>query len=236
MTGSRAPATSAFGRVEHLAEGVSLYLGDCREILPTLGQFDAVVTDPPYGIGASSGTGKYGREKWQHTDLRWDDHAIDGELVRLLLAAGDEAIIWGGNYFLLPPSRGFLVWDKGAGFKGRDFAECEQAWFSKDTNARVLTRDPLARGDYKGKQHPTEKPVAVMEWSLQQIPMAKRIVDPLMGSGSTGVAAVKLSRSFTGIEIEERYFDIACRRIQAALDAPDLFVQGPPPAKQEAML
>jgi DNA modification methylase len=223
-------------RIEKLAEGVELYCGDMREILPTLRRFDAVVTDPPYGIGASAGTGKYGREKWQHGDKGWDHSAIDAAAVDLLLTAADDQIIWGGNYFPLPPSRAFLVWDKGAGFRGRDFAECEMAWFSRDGNAKVLTRDPLAAGDYKGKQHPTEKPEAVMRWCLGHLPKARTILDPFMGSGTTGVAAVKLGRRFTGIEIDEGYFDIACRRIEAALKEPDFFVEPPPKPKQESLL
>lgn len=224
------------GRIEELADGVTLYLGDCREILPGLGKVDAVVTDPPYGIGASAGTGKYGREKWQHIDSGWDHDAIDASAIDLLLKASSEQIIWGGNYFELPPSRGFLIWDKGAGFKGRDFAECEQAWFSRDCNAKILNRDPLARGDYKGKQHPTEKPVAVMRWCLELLPSARTILDPFMGSGTTGVAAVKLGRKFIGIEREPKYFDIACRRISDVLSRPDMFVPAPAKLKQESLL
>src|SRR3954468_9940596 len=145
-----------------------LYCGDMMDVLPTLGVVDAIVTDPPYGIGASGGTGKYGRLKWSGaSDTGWDEAAPDDTMIGALLPAAPAHIVWGGNYFRLPPSRMYLVWDKGAGFKGRDFAECETAWCSMDGNARVLTRDPLARGDYKGKQHPTEKPVAVMLWCLK---------------------------------------------------------------------
>ena len=144
------------------------------------------------------------------------------------------SIIWGGNYFPLPPSRAFLIWNKGAGFRGRDFAECEQAWCSFDANARVFDFDPLARGAYRDKEHPTQKPVEVMKWCLGFVADAKTILDPFMGSGTTGVAAVKLGRKFIGIEIEPKYFDIACRRISEALKQPDLFIERPAPAKQEA--
>ncbi len=126
--------------------------------------------------------------------------------------------MFGGNYFSLPASRNFLVWDKGAGFKGRDFAECEMAWCSWDGNARILSHDPLARGDYRNgnKEHPTQKPVAVMEWAIRHAGSVTTILDPFMGSGTTGVACMNLGRKFIGIEREVKYFDIACRRIEDA--------------------
>jgi DNA modification methylase len=214
---------------EAIIGNATLYLGDCLEILPTLGKVDAVVTDPPYGIGAEAGIGKYGRIRGFSGD--WDACPAD---VSMLPAV--PRIIWGGNYFDLPPSRAFLVWDKGAGFRGRDFADCEMAWCSFDGNARLLTYDPLARGDYRGgaKQHPTQKPVAVMEWCLGFLPEARTILDPFMGSGTTGVACVKKGRKFIGIEIDPGYFDIACRRIQDAVDRPDLFIspRAPEPVQQ----
>lgn len=196
-------------RVEHIGRA-KLYLGDCRDILPTLGKVDAVVTDPPYGIGASAGVGKYGRIKVAE-DLAWDDEAPD---LTPVLALDVPTIIWGGNYFALPPSRCFLVWDKGAGFRNRDFAECEQAWCSVDGNARVLSRDPLANRDYASKVHPTQKPVAVMAWSLEHLGVTGTVVDPYMGAGTTGVAALKKGLSFIGIEREQKYFDEACRRLR----------------------
>ena len=187
-----------------------LYHGDCLEILPTLPKVDAVVTDPPYGIGV----GRMQRGKWVSSSLgrsEWDDCSAD------LSGLPDvPSIVWGGNYFPLRPSRAFLVWDKGSGFKGRDFAECEMAWCSFDANARILNHDPLANGDYKGREHPTQKPVRVMEWCLSFVKDAQTILDPFMGSGTTGVACANLGRKFIGIEIERKYFDIACERIEAA--------------------
>jgi DNA modification methylase len=127
------------------------------------------------------------------------------------------------------------VWDKGAGFKGRDFAECELAWCSFDANARIFQYDPLARGDYRDKEHPTQKPVSLMKWCFQWLPAGQTILDPFMGSGSTGVAAVQTGRRFIGVEIDPRFFDIACRRIEAAHRQPDLFVPIPE-HKQESLL
>lgn len=215
-------------RIETIG-AATLYCGDCREVLPTLPKVDAVITDPPYGIGASSGTGKYGRLKIEAgVDLGWDSATPDASLLKLLVSMSDRSVIFGGNYFNLPPSRNYLVWDKGAGFKGRDFAECEIAWCSWDANARVLTYDPLARGDYRNKQHPTQKPVAVMSWAIKHAGVVGGIIlDPFMGSGSTGVAAVQMGRKFIGIEREPSYFEIACERIANAQRQTSLFDADP---------
>lgn len=212
--------------------GATLYHGESEHILPHLEKVALVCADPPYGIGASAGTGKYGRLKVEKSgDYEWDNSIPDDALMTAVLQAGERVIVFGGNYFPLPPSRNFLIWDKGAGFKGRDFAECEMAWCSWDGNARVLTRDPLARGDYKNKEHPTQKPVAVMQWAILHGGAADVILDPFMGSGSTGVAALQLGRQFIGIERDERYFEIACKRIEQAVGQGQLFA--PPVAKQE---
>jgi DNA modification methylase len=201
----------------------TLYLADCRDVLPSLSLADALITDPPYGIGASGGTGLYGRQKWQATDKGWDDAPLTPELIELCLQAAPVHVIWGGNYHPLPPSRCFLVWDKGQGFRGRNFAECEQAWASLDTHARIYLRDPLALGDYKGKDHPTQKPVRLMEWCVHLCGDVKTILDPFMGCGSTGVACVNLDRAFIGIERDPAYFAIACERIRVAYAQGRLF-------------
>ena len=206
-------------------------------ILPTLGEFDACVTDPPYGIGMDGGNVGYkGANDFEK--LNWDAEPIGPNHITLIREQSRHQIIFGGNYFELPPSRGFLIWDKGAGFKGRSYAECELAWCSMNMNARTLVHDPLARGDYKGKHHPTQKPEAVMKWCIDQLPAdVGTILDPFMGSGTTGVAAVKKGKAFYGIEREPKYFDIACRRISDALARPDLFIPAPAPkAKQESLL
>ncbi len=195
--------------------GITIYHGDCREILPQLGRFDAILTDPPYGIGASAGIGKYGRLRAAGAHPEWDTKAVD-----LSHLPDIQSIIWGGNYFNLRPSRAYLVWDKGAGFAGRDFAECEQAWCSWDGNARIYRRDPLAARDYIGKEHPCEKPIPLMEWCIRQFPIEpERICDPYCGSGSTLIAAKRLQSRAVGIEIEEKYCEIAAKRLaQGVLD------------------
>lgn len=201
----------------------TLYLGDCRDILPTLPKVDAVITDPPYGIeygklmkGKGDGNGGLDRNRWKHyEDFDWDDQRPEQEVFDLLLAAAKSQIIWGGNYFtdLLPPTMQWLVWDKGQ----RDFslADCEFAWSSQRRAARIFTYTrPQALQD--GREHPTQKPIALMEWCIKQAGDPQTILDPFMGSGTTGVAAMNLQRHFIGIEREPKYFDIACRRIEDA--------------------
>tara|TARA_R110000822_G_scaffold65251_1_gene159856 strand:+ start:81 stop:746 length:666 start_codon:yes stop_codon:yes gene_type:complete len=210
----------------------TLYQGDCLEIMPTLGKVDAVVTDPPYGVGMDGGNVGYkGFNNFEK--LGWDKTPPSQQLLNMMLDSSDMQIIWGGNYFNLPPSRGFLIWDKGAGFKGRTYAECEFAWTSMDANARILKHDPLAKGDYKGKHHPTMKPLELMRWCVEKVDGT--VLDPFMGSGTTGVACAKLGRKFVGIELEEKYFDIACGRIQKAYDQPDMFVEPPQKPTQDKL-
>jgi site-specific DNA-methyltransferase (adenine-specific) len=193
----------------------TLYLGDCLEILPHLPKVDAVITDPPYGIGMDGGNVGYkGFNDFER--LGWDKTPPTQGALDAVRAAGDVAILWGGNYFELPPSRCFLIWDKGAGFKARSYAEAELAWTSMDANVRVFPYDPLARGDYHGKSHPTMKPVPLMAWCIKQAGDPDSIIDPYMGSGSTGVAAMQMEKHFIGIEIEPKYFSIACERIENA--------------------
>lgn len=213
--------------------GCELYLGNCREILPMLGRVDAIVTDPPYGIAATwkggfSDSHGWGKAKAE-SELRneWDLVAPDTDFFNALLAMSSQQIIWGGNYFDLPPSRCWLVWNK----PERNFtlAEAELAWTNRDNVVRVIDH---ARSDV-GREHPTQKPLAVMRWSVAKT--TGTVLDPFMGSGTTGVACVKLGRKFIGIEIEPKYFEMACKRISDAVSQPDLFVESPPAAKPQQL-
>lgn len=197
-----------------------LLLGDCLEILPTLGKVDLCLTDPPYGINIAANP-----VRQKHEKKAWDRSAATAETMAAMRAASSEQIIWGGNYFDLPPSRGFLVWDKRQP-ENFSLAMCEMAWWSKDHNAKVYSRSVLSYG----KSHPAQKPVELMEWCLGFAPQARTILDPFMGSGTTGVACVKQGRSFIGIEIDEGYFDIACERIRKAYAQPDMFIAPREPA------
>jgi DNA modification methylase len=232
-------------RTETLAEGVTLYCGDCREILPTLGKVDAVVTDPPYGIkrdkgfGGFVGFGGFGppiaRTKYEGD---WDNERPTKEHFDLIQKSAKLAIIFGGNFFTdyLPVGNHWLVWDKLNTMP--TFGDCELAWTNiKRNSVKKLTHEYNGLiGKEEKREHATQKPVDLMGRIVRDYTeRGQTILDPFMGSGTTGVAAVKLGRKFIGIEIEPKYFDIACKRIQAALDAPDMFIEQPKPAKQEAM-
>jgi DNA modification methylase len=226
-------------RKEILAEGVELWLGDCREVLPLLGKVDAVVTDPPYGVGVEYGsfddtsenvaallgialplmqsmakrvalTPGNGPFLWSYPRadwvLNWTDPAGEG-MCRWGFQSWQPILVWGKCPFLTN------------GLGGR----------SDTVVKRFLRDDPV--------DHPCPKPLGFMRWLVNRVSLPKEtILDPFMGSGTTGVAAVKLGRRFIGIEIEPKYFEIACWRISEALKQPDLFIERPKPAKQEAFL
>ena len=213
-----------------------LYLGDCREILPTLKQVDACVTDPPYGIGEAAGANKsrgllaVARD---YGTASWDDQTIDGDLLRLVMLSGRWNVIFGGNYYPLPATSCWLVWDK---LINGDFADCELAWTNLHKAVRRLrymwNGMLRANGEERG-DHPTQKPLGVMSWCLQQLPEGtKSIIDPFMGSGTTGVACAKAGMRFIGIEREPKYFATACRRIEEAYRQPRLFEEPKPKAVQ----
>jgi len=206
--------------------GCRLILGDCLEVMPLLGNVDAVVTDPPYGIGEDGGRFR-DRKGGGHRILEkkdWDKVRPSDEIFNAMLAASCPTIIWGGNYFadLLPASKGWLYWDK---LMGGDFADGELAWTNLDRALRKFTMC----NKMGGKQHPTQKPVALMQWCLGFLPGAETILDPFMGSGTTLVACAKLGRKGIGIELDPDYFEIACKRVEEAYRQPDLFVEPPAP-------
>ncbi len=219
-------------RVELLDGRVTLYRGDCREILPTIGKVDAVVTDPPYGIGENSRkVASRGRlaEPRDYGEFNWDQKPIDSEIVNLLQCVSKWQIIFGGNYFALGPTSCWLVWDKLNG--ENDFADCELAWTNLPKAVRrIFWRwNGMIRKGHEEREHPTQKPLGVMKWCIEHLPDSSlTILDPYMGSGTTGVASVKLGRRFIGIEIDQRYFDIACRRIEDAAKQPDMFIASAP--------
>lgn len=226
-------------REEILADGVRLICGDCREVLPTLGKVDAVVTDPPYGIGESSAKvasrGKLATPK-DYGSFDWDKEPPPAWLIAMLQDISRWQIIFGGNYYNLPPSSCWLVWDKKNG--ANDFADCELAWTNMPKAVRRIEWlwNGMIRKGSDVREHPTQKPLGVMSWALDQLPDdVVTICDPFMGSGTTGVAAVTRGRSFVGIEREPAYFETALARLSEALERPSLLVEPPKPAKQEAL-
>ena len=202
----------------------TLYLGDCLDIMPALDNIDAVITDPPYGIGEARGKnksrGKLAIAKDYGNDS-WDDQPAIKE-IELIRTMDVQQIIFGGNYYDLPPTSCWLVWDKDNG--RNDFADCELAWTNLPRAVRrykfmwngMLRANREQRGD-----HPTQKPIEVMKWLVGFT--EGLVCDPMMGSGTTGVACVRLGRDFIGIEKEPKYFDIACERIAQAQKQGDLF-------------
>ena len=219
-----------------------LILGDCLSIMLTLGRFDAVVTDPPYGIGFShgGGGGKLARStKLDHMPIIGDEKPFDPAP---LLALGIPAVLWGGNHFAdrLPASQSWLTWDKRCADYSNDQADCEMAWTNLGFPARMFRHvwNGMLRGSESKtpRVHPTQKPVALMEWCLGFLPDAKTILDPFMGSGTTLVACQRMGRHGTGIELDPDYFDIACRRVDEAARQPDLLIpETLPQPTQEAM-
>ena len=213
----------------------TLYHGDCRDILPTLPKVDLVLTDPPYGIGESS---RKNATRWKPFGSRidskntrgtyvaptdygiysWDTAPPDPELLEMVLNAGVCCCLWGGNYFGLPAASKWLVWDK---INSGDFADCELAWTNFGGAVRIFRHmwNGMLRASERQspREHPTQKPIALMEWCLNLSPKnTLTVADPFMGSGTTGVACANMGKTFYGIERERKYFDIACERIENA--------------------
>lgn len=192
---------------------VTIYHGDCREILPALPKVDLVLTDPPYGIGRDGmdkSTSSHGGRK-AYEFLGWDKSIPSKDIFDLILTNSFNQVIWGGNYFTqyLPPKMGWLVWDKGQSICSSD---CELAFTSRDAALRriVMNRVELMKD---GTSHPTQKPLALISWCLSFFPNSQTILDPFMGSGTTLRASKDLNRKSIGIEIEEKYCEIAALRM-----------------------
>ena len=231
----------------------TLYLGDCREIVPAIEPCDAFCSDPPYGQAVKVNTfyagGKRSRAVLQrsggpsvvhgvmHAPIFGDDAPFD-PLPLLKWIGHRPAIVWGAHKFAdRMPAGSWLVWDKVPNGKRRNQGDGEAAWTNLEHPLRIyrLLWDGLCVGKgarhevTAGQQrvHPTQKPEALMAWCLRQIPAnAISVCDPYMGAGSTGVAALKSGRRFTGIEIVPEYFEISCRRIAETWKQPRLFAGG----------
>jgi DNA modification methylase len=202
-------------------DAVTIYHGDCREILPELPKVDLVLTDPPYGIGKWNHTGGNSLRAEEATAINEWDVAPDDDLLRLVVDHGEAAIVWGGNYLCgsLGAFRTPLVWDKG--IRGMHFADGELAWTNLTYGTLRIFRYGIAASEVKGKRlHPTQKPLSLMSWAIQQArPLPRTVLDPFTGSGSVLVAAKSLDVSAIGIEIDERYCEIAAKRCaQEVLD------------------
>jgi site-specific DNA-methyltransferase (adenine-specific) len=202
--------------------------------------FDLAIVDPPYGIGMDGGN--VGYKGFNNFEKKgWDNTIPKDEYFLELFRVSKNQIVFGGNYFNLPPTRCFLVWDKGEGFYNRTYAECELAWTSFDKNTCKIKRDPLANGDYKGKIHPTQKPIQVYKWILDKYAKCPdcsgcgevasntidcdvqtckqckgnipKILDTHLGSGSIAIACHDYGFDLTACELDKEYFNNAIKRI-----------------------
>lgn len=212
----------------------TLYNADCADVLkqfPECHGVCATVMDPPYGIKAASrgtiGTSKAGKVK-DYGAATWDNETVDFSLLESFFKLSSWQIVFGGNYYPMPASSCWLVWDK---VNSGDFADCELAWTNLPKAVRLrrymwngmLREKGAQRGD-----HPTQKPLEIMKWCIEQLPAdVETIIDPFAGSGTTGVAAIQMGKRFIGIEREEKYFQAMCRRIRETNgdDAGPLFIE-----------
>jgi site-specific DNA-methyltransferase (adenine-specific) len=224
-------------RIETIAEGIVLHLGDCRDILPALGRADVTLTDPPYGVGEH-----YASFNDTTDNLKL---LIDGAFP-ILRTMSDRVVVTSGNgaQYDYPKPNWTMAWvtPAGAGSGPWGFS-CWQPilCYGKDpylVAGRGRRPDIIEHTETsEANGHPCPKPVRFMQRLVERVSLrGQMILDPFMGSGTTGVAAVSQGRKFTGIEIEPTYFDIACRRIEDALKQGDMFVEKPRPVKQEPML
>lgn len=231
-------------RIETIGDA-TLYLGDCREILPTLGRVDAVVTDPPYGIAYESGHAT--DDLWSAGRTIKNDEDTTTRDSALAMLAGAPALVFGSRK--APPPKGtraVLIWDKGPALgmgaldipwkpSWEEIYVIGHGWVGPRDEGAVLYCPPVQSMAQNGRVHPNEKPVVLLQRLVRRTP-GSLVADPFMGSGSAGIAARREGRRFIGIEIDERYFDIACRRIAEAYRQPDMFVAPAPKAVQADLL
>ena len=196
---------------------VTIYHGDCAVIAPQLGTFDLLCTDPPYGISEARGKNRSRSNLAKAKDYGisdWDDKPPSDVLLSSLRAITRWQCIFGGNYFALPPSPCWLVWDKENG--ENDFADCELAWTNWPKAVRRIRHmwNGMFRKGGEAREHPTQKPLHVMTWAIGLCPgRPSTVFDPFMGSGTTLRACKDLGISCVGIEREEKYCEIAARRM-----------------------
>lgn len=205
---------------------LDLRLGDCMTVMREFpdGYFQLAIVDPPYGIGMSGGNvGHKGNNDLPRKD--WDTTTPGPEYFQELKRVAKEWIVWGGNYFPeVWPTMGFVVWNKGAGFQGRSYAEAELAATSHDRNALVYTHDPLANRDYVGRIHPAQKPVGIYDRLLRDFAQPGfRVLDTHLGSGSIAIACHYAKIHLVGIELDPEYLRDAVDRINQETSQATLF-------------
>ena len=202
-----------------------LYLMDCMDGMAQFpdNYFELAIIDPPYGIGMDGGNVGYkGFNNFEKKD--WDKEIPNDEYFAELFRVSKNQVIFGGNYFGLPPTRCYLVWDKGEGFYNRTYAECELAWTSFDANTCKIKYDPLAKGDYKGKIHPTQKPIDLYRFILlNYAEKGMKILDTHAGSCSSVIACIDGGFDWIAFELDEDYYKAALQRINNHVRQFDIF-------------
>ncbi|MCX6858321.1 MAG: DNA methyltransferase [Verrucomicrobia bacterium] len=204
------------------AGGITIYHGDSRQIMPMLGRFDLLMADPPYGIGADKamhkasgnvvGHGHRRVAKRTYEESDWDAKPLEAWVMEMARSLCQKQIIFGGNYYDLPPCKGPLVWDKEV---NGNFADGEMAWNNLGIPLRIKRHlwNGMARKGAEPRHHPTQKPLEVIQWAIQLAGDVETILDPWAGSGTTGHAAKNLGKRCVMIEREERYCEIAAMRL-----------------------
>jgi len=223
----------------------TLYLANSLDVVPTLDKSDAIVADPPYGYTYIPRDNKTKSRKCAG-NFGYRDQIIgnDGKYgfdPRPFMDTADDHIWWGANCYAdkLPLTKSWLIWDKACGGDTAQYGQAEMAWSSLGFASKIFHhrwQGMIRDSEHATKRvHPTQKPIAVMEWCIGFLPEAETILDPFMGSGTTGVACVRQGRSFTGIELDEKYYEIALKRIEEAYRQPDLFIEPPVKPQQTDM-
>jgi len=226
----------------------TLYQGEVLQVLPLVPVADLVIADPPYGIGESKkrntnrahnvpvcAKNRKGTfvPSTDYGDFDWDKNPPTAEEVEATIAAGTNCIIWGANHIGMPPASKWLCWDK---LNSGDFADCELAWSNLPGAVRIFRHmwNGFLRDSESGspRVHPTQKPIALMGWCIEQAGTPESIGEPWMGSAPAGCAAMSLGLSYWGIERDSRNFDIACKRIEQAHAQGQLFAPVAPKPEQ----
>lgn len=202
----------------------TLYLGDCLQVVPTLSAVDAVITDPPYGINQDKGmggggydsTGKYKRKPRNYAG-GWDSEAPAADTLVAVIASAEKVVIWGGNYLSLPVHGKWLVWNKCQVMP--TYSDAELAWTNLPGVSVEMFTYHCNKARMEAGLHPTQKPVALMAWCMEKASLADgaKVVDPYMGSGTTGIACIRTGRKFVGIEKDAGHFATAVERITREL-------------------
>lgn len=188
--------------------GITIYHGDCRDILPLIADAALTLTDPPYGLGDRWQGGTWGAAEMYKDARQWDQEPIDPETMRLVLSKAPRSIVWGGNYYPMPASRCWLAWVKTS--RMDTMADMELAWTNLDRPAKLMEEDRNPDGR---RQHPTQKPESLMRWCIKLAGGEGLVLDPFMGIGTTLRAAKDAKRKAIGIDLSERYCEIAAKRL-----------------------